>query len=207
MNKNRIIVVGAGPGGLASAMLLAHRGFNVTVFEKAEHVGGRNAAIKLDDYTFDTGPTFLIMPFILREMFQAAGRNAEDYLIFKALDPLYRLMFEDLEVCMFRHGEKLRDEIESKFPGNSVSLNTFFRKERTRFEKLYPCIRKSYSRLSAFISPLFLRAAPHMSLGRSMIEELGRYYDDENLKLSFCFQSKYLGMSMWDCPALFMIMP
>jgi phytoene desaturase len=40
-----------------------------------------------------------------------------------------------------------------------------------------------------------------------MIEELGRYYDDENLKLSFCFQSKYLGMSMWDCPALFMIMP
>jgi len=79
MNKKNIIVVGAGPGGLASAMLLAHRGFKVTVFEKAEQVGGRNAEIKLGDYRFDTGPTFLIMPFILREIFQAVGRNAEDY--------------------------------------------------------------------------------------------------------------------------------
>jgi len=207
MDRNHIIVVGAGPGGLASAMLLAHRGLKVTVFEKAEEVGGRNAAIKLGDYTFDTGPTFLIMPFILREIFQAAGRNAEDYLKFKALDPLYRLMFKDLEVLMFRHGDRLRDEIESKFGGNGTSLNDFFRKERIRFEKLYPCIRKPYSRLSVFLNPLFLRAAPHMSLGRSMIEELGRYFDDNKLQLSFCFQSKYLGMSMWDCPALFMIIP
>ena len=207
MNKKNIIVVGAGPGGLASAMLLAHRGFKVTVFEKAEQVGGRNAEIKLGDYRFDTGPTFLIMPFILREIFQAVGRNAEDYLKFKTLDPLYRLMFKNLEIYMFRHGERLRDEIESKFPGNGALLNSFFRKERTRFERLYPCIRKSYSRLSAFLSPVFLLAAPHMSLGRSMIEELGRYFDDEELKLSFCFQSKYLGMSMWDCPAFFMIIP
>jgi len=207
MNENHTIIVGAGPGGLSSAMLLAHRGFKVTVFEKAEQVGGRNAAIKLGDYTFDTGPTFLIMPFILREIFQAAGRNAEDYLKFKTLDPLYRLMFQDLDLCMFRDGKRLTDEIESKFPGSGASLNAFFRKEQTRFERLYPCIRKSYSRLSVFLNPLFLRAAPHMSLGRSMIEELGRYFENEKLQLSFCFQSKYLGMSMWDCPAFFMIIP
>ena len=60
-----IVVVGAGPGGLTTAMLLANRGFKVTVFEKEPHVGGRNAAIVSNGYKFDTGPTFLMMKFIL----------------------------------------------------------------------------------------------------------------------------------------------
>ena len=67
MTKKHIVIVGAGPGGLTSAMILAHRGFQVTVFEKAEEIGGRNAAIIMDGFTFDTGPTFLMMNYILKE--------------------------------------------------------------------------------------------------------------------------------------------
>ena len=68
MNK-KILIVGAGPGGLAAAMLLAHRGFDVRVFEKADQPGGRTSELKLGDYRFDVGPTFFMMKFILDEIF------------------------------------------------------------------------------------------------------------------------------------------
>ena len=59
MKQKHILVVGAGPGGLSAAMTLANRGFKVTVVEKSDRVGGRNAELKLGDYSFDVGPTFL----------------------------------------------------------------------------------------------------------------------------------------------------
>ena len=101
MNKSQalqkhIIVVGAGPGGLTSAMLLAARGFKVTLLEKNDRVGGRNAAIHRNGYKFDTGPTFLMMKFILDEVFEEAGRHSGDYLKFVKLEPMYRLQFDDL---------------------------------------------------------------------------------------------------------------
>lgn len=69
-------IVGAGPGGLTAAMLLAARGFKVTVCEKDHHVGGRNSAIVRNGYKFDTGPTFLMMKFILDEVFEENCRTS-----------------------------------------------------------------------------------------------------------------------------------
>ena len=86
----KVAVIGAGPGGLTSAMLLAARGFDVTIFEKGERVGGRNAAILKDGYKFDTGPTFLMMKGILDEVFEEAGRHIDDYLTSVKLEPMYR---------------------------------------------------------------------------------------------------------------------
>ncbi|HQI05067.1 MAG TPA: FAD-dependent oxidoreductase [bacterium] len=63
--KKHVIVIGAGPGGLTSAMILAKRGFDVTVFEKDDQVGGRNKEIRLGEYSFDTGPTFLMLKNVL----------------------------------------------------------------------------------------------------------------------------------------------
>ncbi len=56
MSGKKVIIVGAGPGGLTCAMILARRGFSVTVYDKEDRVGGRNAALKIGPYTFDTGP-------------------------------------------------------------------------------------------------------------------------------------------------------
>ena len=95
-------------GGFTSAMILAHRGFDVTVFEKAPAVGGRNAPLYIDDFTFDTGPTFLMMSYILKEMFEETGRNIEDYLTFTSLDPLYRLKFQNFEFTPSSDNKKNR---------------------------------------------------------------------------------------------------
>lgn len=88
-------MVGGGPGGLSAAMLLAHRGFQVTVLEKESTVGGRTAELKLGDYQFDLGPTFLMMKFILDGLFDETGRKIEDYLDCRRLDTMYKLEFAD----------------------------------------------------------------------------------------------------------------
>ena len=71
----RVIIVGSGPGGLATALLLAKSGAEVTVLEKQSRVGGRTSAIESDGYRFDLGPTFFLYPQILQEIFQSVGRD------------------------------------------------------------------------------------------------------------------------------------
>ena len=207
MPQKKVIVVGAGPGGLTSAMLLAHRGCKVRVFEKADVVGGRNAPITAEGFTWDTGPTFLMMNYILQEMFRETGRRAEDYLRFTSLDPLYRLAFEDLDFRPSPDIEKTRAQIRDNFPGNEDGIDRFMAVEGKRFERLFPCLQKDYDRWTAYIDPIFIRALPHLGLGKSIFDNLGRYFGPEKLKICFTFQAKYLGMSPWDCPALFTILP
>ena len=91
-NKPTAIIVGSGPGGLASALLLAHSGVKVTVLEKADAVGGRTRLFKKDGYTFDRGPTFFHYPEVIEEIFQAIGRDAHKELGLMPLDPMYRLV-------------------------------------------------------------------------------------------------------------------
>ena len=88
-----ILIVGAGPGGLTAAMILARRGYRVRMFEKASVVGGRNAPLRAGPYAFDTGPTFLVLPQVLDEVFDLAGARTQDHLDLRRLDPLYRLQF------------------------------------------------------------------------------------------------------------------
>jgi phytoene desaturase len=207
MVAKRVVVVGAGPGGLTAGMILARRGFDVTVFEARDVVGGRNAPIKADGYTFDTGPTFLMMNFILKEMFEEAGRNVEDYLRFKKLEPMYRLAFADRDVVVSSDHDKMREQIRQQFPGNEDGLDRFLAQERKRYAYLFPCIQKDYSTFASLVSWTLLRAFPYLSPTQSIFDTLGRYFGDEKLKLSFTFQAKYLGMSAWECPALFTMLP
>ncbi len=203
MSNARIGIVGAGPGGLTAGMILAKRGFDVTVFEQKDTVGGRNAPIRLGDYTFDTGPTFLMMKYILEEVFALADRSVEDYLDIQPLDPLYRLKIGGVEIFPSPDQAKTREEIRRHFPGSEAGLDKFMRKEGARLERLVPCLKKPYDSLLAYVDPIFLKALPRMSLGRSVFGNLGRYFKHDDLKLCFAFQSKYLGMSPWTCPAFF----
>src|SRR5579871_4785324 len=115
--KKGVAIVGAGPGGLASAMLLAQRGFRVQVFEKQDVIGGRNAEVRLGDYRFDLGPTFLMMKFLLDELFAEGGRESSDYLDFVRLDPMYALNFPGKTMLARSQPNAMKAEIEKNFPG------------------------------------------------------------------------------------------
>ena len=91
----RVAIVGAGPGGLAAALLLAAAGVSVTIFEKDDAVGGRTRTVTAPGgYRFDIGPTFFLYPRVLAEIFAACGERLEDHIELKPLDPQYHLVFE-----------------------------------------------------------------------------------------------------------------
>ena len=202
--KKHIIIIGAGPGGLCAGMLLSCRGFNVTLFDKNSEVGGRNRPIRLGDFVFDTGPTFLLMKHVLDDMFTLCGRRSEDYMDFIRLDPMYRLLFSDRAVNVYSDRKKMRASLEAAFPEDgSAGYDNYLKQEGSRFAKLYPCMTRDFSSLKSFLSLDVLRAAPRLALNHSVFSNLGKYFKEEKMRLVFSFQSKYLGMSPWDCPALF----
>ena len=205
--QKHILVVGAGPGGLTTAMLLAARGFKVTLVEKQDRVGGRNSAMVRNGYKFDTGPTFLMMKFILDEVFEEAGRRSEDYLKFVKLEPMYRLQFDDMAVEPTTDHAAMLKQLNAKFPGNAKGYWKFLKTEQERFRKMYPCLQKDYGSLKSYLSSDLLKAVPYLSLGKSVMDVLGGYFKSDRLKLCFTFQAKYLGMSAWNCPGLFAILP
>ena len=121
MSQKHVAIIGAGPGGLTAGMILARRGYKVSLFEKEPMVGGRNATISMNGYTFDTGPTFLMMTFILREMFREAGRKLEDYCKLIPLDPMYKLSFADFEIFPDPTIRVTKSHIEIKYEsGKSI---------------------------------------------------------------------------------------
>lgn len=207
MKNKHIAIVGAGPGGLTAAMILAHRGFRVTVLEAREQVGGRNGAFHLGPYTFDIGPTFLMLKSILDEVFEEAGTTTDALLSIQRLAPMYRLQFNDHHLDVSDDPEKMKAEIARCFPGMETAYDTFFAREKQRFEALYPCLQKPYHQLRSFFSWRLIKAVPHLALGKSLFDIMFKNFPKQDLALSFTFQAKYLGMSPWECPGLFAIIP
>jgi phytoene desaturase len=91
----RIVVVGSGFGGLAAALRLQARGHAVTLVEKRPKPGGRAYVYQQDGFVFDGGPTVITAPWMIRELFELAGRDPDDYLRLVPLDPFYRIFFAD----------------------------------------------------------------------------------------------------------------
>jgi phytoene desaturase len=201
-----IIVIGAGPGGLTTALLLAHRGCKVTLLEKAGVVGGRNAEIKVGDCSFDLGPTFLHQKFGLDEIIAETGERTDDLLDFVRLDPMTKLTWGGTSLHTYANEEKMSEELDRVFPGNSEGFRRYLRDHARKFRTIYPCLQKPYEQITSYLRPALLKALPYIATTKSVHDVLGDYFNDDRLKLAFTFQAKYLGMSPWHCPALFSIL-
>jgi phytoene desaturase len=206
MKQKRVIVVGAGPGGLAAALLLASKGYDVSVLEKRADVGGRNAAIRAGGFTFDVGPTFFLMKDVLEGVFQQAGKRLESYVELRELDPMYRLLFKGGRALYpSRDKEKMRATLEAFAPGSFAGYLRYLEKERRKYDQLIPCLQMPYGRIRDFFSWQLISSIPYLDAHVSIYDVLSRYFDDADTRLAFTFQAKYIGMSPWDAPGTFSI--
>ena len=143
--SQRVLIIGAGPGGLATAMLLAKAGLEVTVMEKQPRVGGRTSAIEGDGYRFDLGPTFFLYPQILEEIFTAVGRDLHREVPMKRLDPQYRLIFgAGGELLCTSDVERMVAEIAKLAPADAPQFRRFMAYNRVKLEKFAPCLQSPF---------------------------------------------------------------
>ena len=151
-NGKRVIVIGSGPGGLLSGMLLAHRGYEVTLLEKNDRLGGRNSKMKVGPYTFDTGPTFLHQKFTLDEIYAEIGRKVDDSMKMLPLDPMTRLSWEEVSMETSSNMKKMREEVERAFPGEGANYERFMRDHQKKLQAIFPCLAKPYHELKSLLS-------------------------------------------------------
>lgn len=206
-SKKKVIIIGAGPGGLSSGMILAHRGYDVTIYEKQSYVGGRTSAVRVGDFTFELGPTFVMLPQAFDDVFEATGRKVTDYLDMKRLNTMYRLKFGDGRNFVVSYDKvKMKQEIARLFPGDETGYDRWLTAQKRKFGLMYPCLKVPYIRWYHYFRPKLLKALPYMQNFTSLYRVLSQYFKHEDMRIAMTFQAKYLGMSPWECPGAFSIL-
>ncbi len=209
MQKKKVVIVGAGPGGLASAMQLAHAGCDVTVLERRDRVGGRTSAIEKDGFRFDCGPTFFLYPRVLGEIFASVGRDLMEEVPMERLDPQYRLTFGGEQGGVLDCTPDLAEmdrQIARFSPKDVGQLKRYMDENRIKLARFRPILESPFASPLDLLRPSLLGAAAKLNPHRSLGKELQRYFSDPRLVIAFAFQAKYLGMSPFNCPSLFSIL-
>ena len=132
----KIIVIGAGFGGLATAIRLACAGHQITILEKREKLGGRAYVYEMDGFKFDGGPTIITAPWMFDELFLIAGKHRKDYVEFIKCDPFYRIFDSDGQSFDYNDREELiLSEIDRFCPSDKRGYQRFLASARAIFEK------------------------------------------------------------------------
>jgi phytoene desaturase len=129
-----ISVIGSGFSSLSAACYLARDGYNVTVYEKNEQLGGRAAQLKRDGFTFDMGPSWYWMPDIFEKFFSDFGKSSSDFYELEKLSPAYQIVFKDEVVTIGDSMERICEEFERIEPGSSTPLKKFIAKAADNYD-------------------------------------------------------------------------
>lgn len=188
-------------------MQLAHAGCQVTVLERCSRPGGRTSAIEREGYRFDCGPTFFLYPRVLKEIFASVGYDLMSEVPMERLDPQYRLTFgAGGQLDCTADLEEMDRQVAKLSPADVGALKRYMDDNRVKLEKFRPILESPFCSPADLMRPSLLGAARHVHPLRSLGKELQRYFTDPRLVIAFAFQSKYLGMSPFNCPSLFSIL-
>jgi phytoene desaturase len=209
MKPTNVIVIGAGIGGLTAAIHLARRGLRVTVVEKNAGAGGRCDRITRDGHRFDTGPTLLVMPRLYESEFAALGANWRALLDPQRVDPTYHLAFDDgSRLALTSDMTSMQDQLEAFEPGSFQGLLRYLDEGHRHYhlgiERLVlPDFRHASDFFRLANLPLLFQLKPLAGHYANM----AHYFDDPRLKAAFTFQDVYMGLSPFEAPATFSMMP
>jgi diapolycopene oxygenase len=204
----RVVVVGAGLGGLSAAISLAQEGYRVEVCEKNGQVGGKLNLLQAQGYTFDLGPSILTLPHIFERLFERSGRRMRDYVAIRTLRPHWRSFFEDGTVFdLVPEPDAMAAELARLGPGLEPAFRAFLQYS----EAQYDLIRDGYFERGLDTVPDFLRFYKlrffRFDWLRTMHRAVAAKLPERHLVDVMDFFIKYVGSSAYRAPAFMNCMP
>ncbi len=134
INNKKVVIIGSGFSSLSASCYLAKKGFEVSLYEKNETVGGRARQLMKDGFTFDIGPSWYWMPDIFDRFFADFGKQTSDYYQLDKLSPAYKIFFDDDIITIGDCMDKICAEFERIEKGSSVHLKKFIAKAQRNYD-------------------------------------------------------------------------
>jgi len=205
----RAVIIGAGLGGLATAVRLRHAGWDVEILEKNDRPGGRCNQIREAGFTFDTGPTLLLMPDVLVDLFSSVGCNLTRYLDLIPVNPNYRLHWGDGASLEFTTNlDRMDEQLEAIEPGSARAFRRYladagykYRVSRDRF------VERNFNHWYEFATLTNLYYLLRTHTLRKLDRHAARYFRDPRLIAAFTFQAMYLGLAPSQAPSVYALLP
>jgi phytoene desaturase len=205
VGSRRVVIVGAGIGGLATALRLRRHGFQVTVVEKQPRPGGRSNVLHEAGFRVDTGPTILVMKDTFQKFYRSLGLRLEDRLQLVQLEPNYRIHFHDgTSLDLSGNMARLSEEVERIAPGSGPRLFHFLGEAARKYALGMPFVDRNYDHITDLMNPVaglrLLRTSAHRNLYRQVSAYFGH---EDKLAKAFSFHSMFLGLSPMDALAMY----
>lgn len=210
MRSKKVLIIGAGIGGLSLANLLAKSGFEVSVYEKGPTPGGRIGQKLIDGFKFDTGPSWYLMPSVFEQYFSLLGESVDDWLELRKLSPAYQVFFEnnepitvtgDLDTDM-----KTFDQIEA---GAGKSLKEYIKQSDEIYQlSLKHFLYSNFESFRDFLRTDLLRSMTRLPklLLMPIDKYVSRFVQNQQLKQILEYPMVFLGTSPFSAPAMYSLM-
>jgi phytoene desaturase len=205
---DRVVVVGAGLGGLAAAIRLAVAGRQVTLLEREAVPGGRAGLLTQDGFRFDTGPSVFTMPHLVAELFELAGERMTDHLRIERLDPAYRARFHDgSELAIRGSVEAMRDEVAAVC---GVAEADRFVRFADHLRRLYDAeydhfIDANFDSVLQLARPVAMARLLQLGGFRRLYPLVASHLQDWRMRRMFTFQAMYAGMSPYQALGVYAV--
>ncbi len=200
-----VIVVGAGLGGLSTALRLSYKGYQVTMIEKQDIPGGRLHLLKKDGFTFDVGPSFFSMSYEFKELFDSIGEPIPFEL--NELNPLYTVNMagSDRVFQIYKDLDRLAEEfkgIESDF---ETKVRGYLKGAKEIFHDTeYKIIKRNFDNIVSYALSMATVPLKHLpKMFRTFWEELERHFESEEVKIIFSLVAFFLGATPFNTPSVY----
>ncbi|MBP7088435.1 MAG: phytoene desaturase [Candidatus Omnitrophica bacterium] len=203
--REKIVIVGAGVGGLAVTARLAHKGYDVEVFEKLSECGGRAHIIEDKGFKFDTGPSFVMMPDFFKEVFSYCREDIADYLALRTLDIHYKIFYPDGDTfTVYSDDKKTKEELERIEPKAAVAYNKLIKETEDIYKSVEPLLYKCFTPPD-LLNPRYWGLISKLKIGKSYWQLIKKYFRTEKLRYAFTFESMFIGVSPFQSPAFYSV--